>query len=779
MGEGVEGGDASAGVSRPKDVWDSDGWSTRMSSLATQPLTESVRESYETFLVFYPTAGRFWRLYAESAVRSNEHDFAIQIYERGIAFAPTSIELWRAYISFAKKVFPSRDDLVALFERSLRAVGFDLSSNTVWVDYIDFLKSWEAQSPQEENTKRDQIRKVYQRAVRSPILNLDNLWREYEAFENQAINKELARGIIAENQPKYFEARAEFRARKNRREGLQLSMLAVPPRGNTKEEEQASLWRKYIDLERANSNALSPEELYLRVDYAYEQALAVLYRYPDMWIDAAQYQIDVDHKSKAESILDRARQALPYSCLVWLFSCNFLELVGKIGAARELYKTLLLLNTKQSSDGTINTVSNSSESIVKEGNSVSEPKPTSTKATAVTITDQQVLPVELLSPSDSHRSSSNRSLIYSFFMRFSRRNDGIESARKVFLQARNDPNIGWELFVTAAFMEHQLNKQTLVAENIFELGMKKFSTCIPFVLEYIQFLWNCNEEQKLRVFFDRILDTLPRNDVRLVAVWEKYVQFEQAYGDLEAVSNAMRRQAEALAPIPDGKKKSRSSAPKEDEKDLSVFLPSAVDAALSQCSLFGLQPVNEDEHAEILLRRSEVEGGVRSAPARVVGSSAQSKRDQKSAQKSGGADTVVQGPPEKLKLEEGLARMVAALPATVHGQPAPDLNLVIQLIRNTPALFIETPAGRKAAEEASAVGDRGRKGKRKSGEESDDDGEDNDEKDESGEKNENVKRMKTENENDDTTSRAWSARAEAPAIDVFRQRQALKHNKLR
>jgi len=87
--------------------------------------------------------------------------------------------------------------------------------------------------------------------------NLDSFWREYSTFEQiNNTKKDLARDLIAENQPKNGDSCAEFRARRTRREGLTLSALPVPPHGRGKESSQAQQWRHFIAPERGYTGDL-------------------------------------------------------------------------------------------------------------------------------------------------------------------------------------------------------------------------------------------------------------------------------------------------------------------------------------------------------------------------------------------------------------------------------------------------------------------------------------------------------------------------------------------
>ena len=71
----------------------------------------------------------------------------------------------------------------------------------------------------------------------------------------------------------------------------------------------------------------------------------------------------------------------------------------------------------------------------------------------------------------------------------------IDCARKIFTKARKskDSSCTWHVYVSAANMELYCNKQAKIAQNIFELGLKKFNTVLEFVLEYIKFLIKQND----------------------------------------------------------------------------------------------------------------------------------------------------------------------------------------------------------------------------------------------------------------------------------------------
>jgi cleavage stimulation factor subunit 3 len=305
----------------------------------------------------------------------------------------------------------------------------------------------------EESQKMDSLRRLYQRAIEIPMHNVEAIWREYDQFEN-GLNKQLAKALMNEHAPRYMGARSTFRERKNYIEGLSRNALARPPRGLQKEMHQVRLWKRLVDYEKKNPQRLDPEALRERVTFTYNQCLMCLYHYPEIWHQSAQFQLECgypDHCEKsAPYIFDlsrlslfltsffvdvayqRALQAQPESLLLTFQYCDFLELNGKVEDARTIYNKML---------------------------------------------EQQP-----------------ESLVFVQHLRFSRRVDGVQGARKAFFKARKSPKCTYHVYVAAAMIEYYMNKDEAVARNMLELGSKKFGNDMAFVMQYIDFLFHRNEE---------------------------------------------------------------------------------------------------------------------------------------------------------------------------------------------------------------------------------------------------------------------------------------------
>jgi hypothetical protein len=54
------------------------------------------------------------------------------------------------------------------------------------------------------------IRRAYQRSVVVPMIGVEQLWRDYDIWENQ-LNKTLAKSLLADFQPRYLQAKVVAR----------------------------------------------------------------------------------------------------------------------------------------------------------------------------------------------------------------------------------------------------------------------------------------------------------------------------------------------------------------------------------------------------------------------------------------------------------------------------------------------------------------------------------------------------------------------------------------
>lgn len=112
-------------------------------------------------------------------------------------------------------------------------------------------------------------------------------------------------------------------------------------------------------------------------------------------------------------------------------------------------------------------------------------------------------------------------LVFILLMRFLRRAEGSESARKLFLVARKHPQVTVHSFLFAAYSEHHINNDLKIAAALYNVGLKRF--CAPeclasnvpgaahayesFQNAYMRFLEETNDHANLRLNYQRVLLT--------------------------------------------------------------------------------------------------------------------------------------------------------------------------------------------------------------------------------------------------------------------------------
>lgn len=475
--------------------------------------------------------------------------------------------------------------------------------------------------------------------------NLDVFWRDYTTFEQTSnTNKEIGRTHLAENQPKNIDARAEYRARKTRREGLTLTALPVPPRGRAKESSQAQQWRRFIMHERSNPSSLAENDLHERVVHAFESALAPMHRYPDFWIEYMSYVhgtfslemernaakgYDKDSHSNGNAnftkrmadalkpILERALKALPHSVALhaqanWLYT-RIGEPAKGVAALDALCKT--------------------------------HPSP----------------------------------LAYVHLMKAIRKHDGRDAARKVFGRARKDPKgTHPSVYVAAALMEFSVNKDSKVARNVFEFGLKNFAKNAVIATEYVNWLWGTGDLEYARVVLKKVMPDAKGTPAEVRRLWERWTDLEELIGDASTVDSVEAMWKESGVGRPE----------------------TVVNEVLRRTRFLGFEGFTENELGAVSGIRTGTSD--KSASASTGGGG---RRDPRTGRRvgssAGNKDNVGNGPSQRREDGQGsvlkvaidmLQRMAAALPPVAAPPPAPDV--LFRMIENTPELFLDTPAGR-------------------------------------------------------------------------------------
>ncbi|XP_010279464.1 PREDICTED: cleavage stimulation factor subunit 77 isoform X2 [Nelumbo nucifera] len=451
------------------------------------PISEAT-PIYEQLLLTFPTAAKYWKQYVEAQMAVNNDDATKQIFSRCLLNC-LQISLWRCYIRFIRKVNEKKgaeglEETRKAFDFMLNYVGTDIASGPLWMEYIAFLKSLPASTAQEESQRMTSVRKAYQKAIVTPTHHVEQLWKDYENFEN-SVSRALAKGLLSEYQPKYNSARAVYRERKKYIDEIDWNMLAVPPTGSYKEEQQCMAWKRLLAFEKGNPQRIDSASSNRRIAFTYEQCLMYLYHYPDIWYDYATWHAKTGSIDSAIKVFQRALKALPDSEVLRYAYAELEESRGAIQPAKKIYESSL--------------------------------------ANAV----------------------NANALAHIQFIRFLRRTEGVEAARKYFLDARKSPNCTYHVYVAYAMMTFCLDKDPKVAHNVFEAGLKRFMHEPGYILEYADFLCRLNDDRNIRALFERALSSLPPEES--VEVWKRFTQFEQTYGDLTSMLKVEQRRKEALS----------------------------------------------------------------------------------------------------------------------------------------------------------------------------------------------------------------------------------------
>ncbi|TMW45126.1 hypothetical protein DOY81_009795 [Sarcophaga bullata] len=102
----------------------------------------------------------------------------------------------------------------------------DIHSFSIWQDYISFLRSVEAVGSYAENQKITAVRRVYQKAVITPIVGIEILWKDYIAFEHN-INPIISEKMSLERSKDYMNARRVAKELENITKGLNRNLPAI------------------------------------------------------------------------------------------------------------------------------------------------------------------------------------------------------------------------------------------------------------------------------------------------------------------------------------------------------------------------------------------------------------------------------------------------------------------------------------------------------------------------------------------------------------------------
>ena len=218
----------------------------------------TIVEAYQKLLAQFPRSGRFWRLLANYYIDKEEYAAAEDIFKKSLQKC-RSVGLWQSYLTMMRKKtiqnYPvnsehyqkERDILKSAFDKAIDNIGMSLESNIIWKEYLNFVKDWPENGDLDKGRKLKALRDIYQRAICTPIDDLESYWKGYETLENQA-GAHLAAQLLPEYLPKHQKAKQVQKDRCKYSSRIALDHMAVPPvyPYSSSEKTRLELWNKWL-----------------------------------------------------------------------------------------------------------------------------------------------------------------------------------------------------------------------------------------------------------------------------------------------------------------------------------------------------------------------------------------------------------------------------------------------------------------------------------------------------------------------------------------------------
>ncbi|KAG4086654.1 hypothetical protein H8356DRAFT_962014 [Neocallimastix lanati (nom. inval.)] len=527
------------------DPWDTESWTNLLTEAQQKGNPNVIRETYDQFLKQFPTSHRHWISYVSYELKQKAYERVEALFKRCLYMVP-NVELWKNYLNYVKKAHSgnaisedkrqeARKVIEEAYEYVLQHVGTDKNSGSIWQDYLYFIRNSEVNSTLEEQKKMTNLRKIYHKVLSIPIPNIEQIWKDYDTFEN-TINKLAAKNFISDRSPSYMLARSLFRELKNMLdniEKIQKNYLAQPPSWSEKDYKMLEAWKEYIKWEKNNPLKLKENLMIKRVTYAYKQALLTLRYFPEIWYDYAIYISESGKTEESIYILKTASEVLPTSLLI-----NF-----ALAEANELK-----LNTPAESLPSFVNPKVIYENLIKNLETEIEKEQQNEK---VKEKEKELKEIEKEYNEKVKELKQRLGLAWIVFMRFTRRSDGLKAARAVFSKARKSKYCVHQVFVASALMEYQMTKQSTIASRIFELGMKVFASpngvnddykseeAQKFISQYLDWLISLNDDNNARALIERALSILPNHNAN--EIWDKFTKYENDFGDLPGLLKVEKR----------------------------------------------------------------------------------------------------------------------------------------------------------------------------------------------------------------------------------------------
>ncbi|OLL21715.1 mRNA 3'-end-processing protein RNA14 [Neolecta irregularis DAH-3] len=538
---------------------DTQAWLSLIKEHKEKGKVDEVRAAFQRFFKVYPGAANQWIDWINLEQQYNNFQKVEEIFAKCL---PTvhSVPLYKVYLDYVRRVNSissggqgARDIITAAFDFVVKSVGLDRDSGSIWSEYLDFVKGWDvrqqifdkadfeqAGTKWQEQQQMDQLRKIFQRAVCIPLDNLESLWRRYDAFEN-GLNRATARKFLAEKSPAYMTARASLRELSDILSKINRKDLPSLPTWDSSDVGELLAWKRWIEWEKSDPLVLeSPKALSERVIYAYRQAIIRMRFYPEIWSSAAEYYVSRQMEKEASDLLKQGILANPTSYLLHFQYAEHVEANGCLTENQTIFENLIQAVTAE-----IEKVQATAE-IQKSQIMEAVDENDEIQATIASEEEDDAKSTENQDKKESQIKAINEdtlrrceafgadlSVAWVMYMRAMRRTEGIKSTRLVFAKARKALFVSHIIYSASAMMEYHCSKDATIARKVFEFGLKKYSQNADYVLSYLDFLININDDANARALFERTVPKFEAESAR--PLYQRFYQYEAHFGDLGAV----------------------------------------------------------------------------------------------------------------------------------------------------------------------------------------------------------------------------------------------------
>ncbi|VDB95403.1 unnamed protein product [Peniophora sp. CBMAI 1063] len=534
---------------------DPEGWNKLVRLAEDSGDITRIKEAYDGLLAVYPNSVTAQIAYVNHFINPGQYQFAEELFKRFLLVSP-HIDLWRVYLSYVRRINSSpqaRENVRKAFEFALNHIGHDKEAGDIWVDYIRFIQQGETPTTRDEQTKMDQLRKVYQRAVQIPLDNVEQLWQEYERFEN-GLNHVLAKKFMAEFSPAHVQARSVLRQLQKHIGAIypKTSSPSLPiwlphrPKFDAADRALVGAWKGYLRWEESNPLELEDKDkavLASRIRGVYRKALVRMRYFSEIWYMAYVWTAASSTQAQALKLLKDGIAANPTSFVLNFAYAEALELegAGSFPAVHELYTTFLATLRKdleQREEALINASADLSGSQDTSG------IPDASQASLQMPNGFNAHVADEKNPlrKDFNERRREYGVVWIMYMRFARRAEGTKAGRDAFAKARVDKLVPWQVWEAAAHTEYHSGRDANIATRIFQKGQEMFRNEAEFVVRYLSFLLSINDEKNAGALFSEVSKTFPPDQAR--PIWERWARHQYQYGDLATALAIEKNMAE-------------------------------------------------------------------------------------------------------------------------------------------------------------------------------------------------------------------------------------------